>query len=540
MVLAIHAGRLRLLAVMAVAVATSLLIAGPVYGVPVTRVVDNDGMASATNCNATDVAHTTIQDGVDAAVSGDTVRVCPGTYDEQVVIDGLDLTLEGFGSTTIVRPSAPAVLSSLYTYPAGTFWPGTVMASIITVTNGDAVTIRNLKVDGVNVTTVPAGAARVAGVLYGESGGTVNNVTVTTMVVDGYSTRSYGVDLSATGTSRTVEVKNSHITDWSRNGIQAQGGSLYADLHDNVLVGPGDTLNADAVPNGILFIHDVDGNASGNAISGVHTSVTDSRSAGILFYDPLAPGIVVASNNISDVDDGIIVGHNANRVVIVQNYLHDNLEVGIHLEDGAKDTTITGNTITDNAMAGIRFAGATDPGTPDTPPGTGNVAHRNLIWGNGVGIADYDTQVFEAERNWWGDISGPSGAGYGDGDSVTTNVTYGPWCFNSSCTLFATGGTDGADTLYGTSGADIIFGFDGADVIKGLAGSDRLYGGVGEDVLQGAKGADFLSGGDDDDVLKGGRGADTLLGHGGADYLDGGAGSDSCSGGPGADTVTAC
>lgn len=533
-------GRFRVLVVSAALVATSVLAAAPVVAVAATWVVDDDGFASAADCNAGDVAYTSIQDAVDGASSGDTVIVCPGTYDEQVVIDSMDLTLQGSGNTTVIRPSASTTLTDLYTYPAGTFWPGTVMASIILVKDSDAVTIKNLKVDGVNVTTVPAGAARVAGVLYGESGGTVNNATVTTMVVDGYTTRSYGVDLSATGTSRTVEVKNSHITDWSRNGIQAQGGSLYANIHDNTLVGPGDTLNASAVPNGILFIHDVDGNASGNTISAVHTSVTTSRSAGILFYDPLAPGIVIASNNIFDTDDGVNVAHNANDVVIVLNHLHNNLEVGIHLEDGATDTTITGNTITNNAMVGIRFAGATDPTFPDDPPGTGNVAHRNIISGNGVGIADYDTQVFDAERNWWGAISGPSGEGFGNGDSVSTNVLYEPWCFNVACTLFATGGTDGSETLVGTSAADIIFGFGGGDVIKGFGGPDRLFGGPGADVLYGNSGADFLVGGTGDDVLKGGKGPDTLFGNAGADNLDGGPGSDSCSGGPGSNTLVNC
>lgn len=525
----------------AAVLAMSIMVVGPATAVSSTWAVDDDGFASATDCNASDVASTTIQGAVDAASSTDTVMVCPGTYDEQVVIDSMDLTLQGSGDTTIIRPSSAIILASLYTYPAGTFWPGTVMASIVTVTNGDAVTLKDFKVDGVNVTTTPAGAGRVAGVLYGESGGVVNNVTVTTMVVDGYTTRSYGVDLSATGTSRNVEVKSSHVTDWSRNGIQAQGASLYANIHDNTLVGPGDPLNASAVPNGILFIHDVDGNATDNTISGMHTTVAGSaRSAGILFYDPLTPGITVAGNNISDVDDGVLVGHNSNGVVISQNNLHNNVEVGIHLEDGANDTTITGNTITSNAMAGIRFAGATDPGTPDSPPGTGNVAHLNMISGNGIGIADYDTQVFDADHNWWGDMSGPSAVGFGEGDSVTTNVTYEAWCFNIGCTLFATGGTNAADTLTGTSGADIIFGFGGADVIKGLTGADRLYGGPGDDVITGAKGMDFLFGGTGDDVIKGGRAADALFGDEGADYLNGGAGSDSCTGGPGADTVTSC
>ena len=529
--------RVFLVPVLAIALSA---FAAPVGAVSATLVVDGDGMASAADCSAADAAYSTIQDAVDAAASTDTVMVCPGVYDEQVVIDSLDLTLQGSGNSTVIRPSSAAVLTDLYTYPAGTFFAGTVMASIILVKDSDAVTIKNLKVDGVDVTTLPAGSARVAGILYGESGGTVNSATVTTMVVDGYTTRTYGIDLSAQGTARTVDVKNSHITDWSRNGIQAMGGALTVDIHDNTLTGPGDTLNASAVPNGILFIQDVDGNATSNVIHGMHTSVTTSRSAGILIYDPVTPGIVLDANNIYDTDDGILVGHDANDVLIFQNYLHDNLEVGVHLEDGATDTTITANLIEDNVLVGIRFAGAADPTTPDTPPGTGNVAHRNRIVGNGVGVADYDVQAFDAERNWWGDPSGPSGEGFGEGDAVSAGVTYESWCFNAACTRLAFGGTDGPDTLFGTSSNDIIFGFDGDDEIYGLDGRDRLYGGLGADMLFGGNGADVMYGFSGDDTLRGNAGPDRLFGNGGDDLLYGGKGADFCRGGTGSNTLSSC
>ena len=377
----------------------------------------------------------TIQAAIDDAetIDGNTIQVAAGTYDEQVVIDGKDLTLQGAGDTTIIRPSAPATLTSTYTYPDGTFWVGTVMSSVILVKNADAVTVKNLKIDGINLTTLPAGASRLAGVLYGESGGVIDNVTVTTMVVNGYSTRSYGIDLSAVGTARTVEVMNSHISDWSRNGIQAQGGSLTADIHDNTLTGVGDVQVEGVVPNGILFIHGVDGNATTNTISALHTSTSDgSLSAGILFYDPLTAGIVAEDNNISDVDDGVIVSANANDVIIRNNNLHDNLETGIHLEGGATNNTITGNTITGNAKAGIRFAGANDPDDADSPPGTGNVANNNTITGNAIGVVNYDpdSQTFDATNNWWGDATGPNNEDTNpsaSGDSLSGNVNYSPW-----------------------------------------------------------------------------------------------------------------
>lgn len=369
-----------------------------------------------------------VQEGVNLVI-GSTISVAAGTYDEQVVIDGKNLVLQGAGDTTIIRPSGPATLTSLYTYPAGTFWPGTVMSGVILVKNSDATTVKNLKVDGVNVTSLPAGAARVAGILYGESAGVIENATVTTMVVNGYSTRSYGIDLSAVGTARGVEVKICHISNWSRNGIQAQGASLTANIHDNTLTGPGDVHVGAAVPNGILFIHGPGGNATGNTISALHHSVSSSRSAGVLFYDPLTVGIVVENNDISDTDDGVNVAHNANGVIIRNNNLHNNLEVGIHLEDGGTGTTITSNFITGNTTAGIRFAGAGDPipANADDPPGTGNVAHSNSITGNGLGVVNYDTvglQVFDASGNWWGSNVAATVVAQANGG---VQVDHSPW-----------------------------------------------------------------------------------------------------------------
>jgi len=61
-----------------------------------TLVVDDDGFASATNCNdLTTPAFTTISAAVAAASPGDTIKVCPGFYNEQVSINTDNLTLLG-------------------------------------------------------------------------------------------------------------------------------------------------------------------------------------------------------------------------------------------------------------------------------------------------------------------------------------------------------------------------------------------------------------------------------------------------------------
>src|SRR2546425_4040665 len=49
-----------------------------------TKVVDVDGQATATDCNASSAAFNTIQAAVNDAAPGDIIQICPGIYNEQV------------------------------------------------------------------------------------------------------------------------------------------------------------------------------------------------------------------------------------------------------------------------------------------------------------------------------------------------------------------------------------------------------------------------------------------------------------------------
>ncbi|MEM0481641.1 MAG: hypothetical protein QXM16_01980 [Nitrososphaerota archaeon] len=59
-------------------------------------VVDDDGMASPTDCDSTDTAYTSIQVAIDAASPRDEIIVCPGTYSEQVTIGKSGLRVTGY------------------------------------------------------------------------------------------------------------------------------------------------------------------------------------------------------------------------------------------------------------------------------------------------------------------------------------------------------------------------------------------------------------------------------------------------------------
>src|SRR6266568_4785797 len=64
-----------------------LMVMGVRAAAAATLVVDNDGMASATDCNATTPAYMTISAAVAAANPDDTIKVCPGLYPELVQVN---------------------------------------------------------------------------------------------------------------------------------------------------------------------------------------------------------------------------------------------------------------------------------------------------------------------------------------------------------------------------------------------------------------------------------------------------------------------
>src|SRR6185503_3798722 len=71
-----------------------LMAMGAQVAAAATLVVDDDGMGSVANCNDATPTYLTISAAVLAASSGDTIKVCPGTYLENVVLNK-SLTLLG-------------------------------------------------------------------------------------------------------------------------------------------------------------------------------------------------------------------------------------------------------------------------------------------------------------------------------------------------------------------------------------------------------------------------------------------------------------
>lgn len=91
--------------------AAILLLGAATSASAVTIWVNDDASAySPPGTGCTRAGYATIQAAVDAASAGDTVRVCPGVYDESVVIATNDLTLESTAgaASTIIAPTTSA------------------------------------------------------------------------------------------------------------------------------------------------------------------------------------------------------------------------------------------------------------------------------------------------------------------------------------------------------------------------------------------------------------------------------------------------
>jgi parallel beta-helix repeat protein len=169
--------------------------------------------------------------------------------------------------------------------------------------------------------------------------------------------------------------------------IGSNGASVNTTIQNNSITNP---TRAD---NFGIFI----GLATGTTIDG--NTISGGRAAGIA----TDPASTITNNTVSSAAGGGTTG--------------------IYLRGANTGSTVTGNTVT-GADVGI-----------DIDPTAGSVdthINRNAITGNVAGLTNRSATLTDATCNWWGDPSGPSGAGTGAGDSVSTNVTFSPWLLGSN------------------------------------------------------------------------------------------------------------
>ena len=272
---------------------------------------------------------------------------------------------------------------------------------------------------------------------------------------------SHDVAHGGTG-AHTVEIENSTVSGFQKNGIFVNGSTLTANIHDNTIVG---TQTANTAQNGIqvgtLFGAVGDGDFSGTHATIDHNTITDignsgpaGSASGILVFSGDASGVSITNNMVTgwapaqadpansgnsgiafaDSNGGTVTGNT------ISNFDYGLVELdqfGGHL---ATPFTHSGNTFTGNfgadialqpdATTGLTFAGSA--GHDELHGGTGNDAlsglggNDTIVGGSGVDTATYTATISTAGI-------GDDGAGH---------------------FVVATGGSEGTDTLSGVEKID--------------------------------------------------------------------------------------
>jgi hypothetical protein len=422
----------------------------------------------------------TIQGAVNAAdPSGDTIKVDPGTYTEQVTINK-SLTLQGNGAGAIIQ--APSTMT-----PDPVF----NLRSLVEVKNAATVNINNMTIEGPNP-AINDGILVVGGATANVTGSTIVHIhqnTATFGNQTGFAIQVGGTGAQAVGQVGNATIIDCTITDYQKVGVIIGRNGSSGTVTGSTITGIGPTpLNAQ---NGIQISPGAGSSTvSNNTISGNQYTgsgpppaganpFTTTQAAGILdLTGPnsiagntvvnndigidstnsvmTGPGTTISGNTVQGSSEGILLDQGT--ATVSNNTIAGN-NIGVLVVAFAGNTinsqgTLVSNNITNNGNVSVGFAGggivlANETGATRTAMAT---AHFNRIVGNRVGLNNETTTTADAINNWWGSNAGPGGA-------VSGPVTDNPWLVlqvTASPTTLLPGGvaTVVADMTKNSSGLD--------------------------------------------------------------------------------------
>ena len=244
--------------------ALTVFVSTPLVHAQATLVVDDDGQGTATNCNAGAPAFSNIQAAVNAAAPGDTIFICPGIYDEQVVVTTSNLTIRGSGTgSTVLRPTVVAQ----NTVRPGTTFP---VAPILLIDGAAGVTVANLTMDGsiadsgAHVFLTCGGFPFYVGIYYRISSGSIDSVHVTNIM--SATDCTFGIlAQSGVGGVANVVITNNLVDHYGVGGINCIGQNTACTVTQNTIRGEGPV--SDLLQVGIVIRAEASGAISGNVIT---------------------------------------------------------------------------------------------------------------------------------------------------------------------------------------------------------------------------------------------------------------------------------
>lgn len=226
----------------------------------------------------------------------------------------------------------------------------------------------NVLIDGVDVSLVAVGVVTISGAtdVYANKTIAIYNSVCT---IDGFAVTSNGCAIYARGMADygdgevSVSVMNSYVTDYIKNGITVNGELATGFIKDNVIESDADSVYAQ---NGIQFGYGSTGQVLRNTVDTDWYTGEDWTASGILIFE--SDGVSVKRNTVSNCQTGIGVETwgwfcpTASGNVIANNIV-ENADWGISVaaydwQYSSMDSAANNNKIVNNTVSGTDAEGS--------------------------------------------------------------------------------------------------------------------------------------------------------------------------------------
>jgi nitrous oxidase accessory protein NosD len=290
-----------------------------------------------------------IQDAINAANPGSRIRVCPGTYREQLSINK-SLRIEGdSGAIVLPKGMAANTISS----------SGTPIAAAILVKDAANVEIEGLIVDTTN-NEITECSPDLIGILYQNSSGSIEHNAVRntklSVSLNGCQSGDAIVVQSLGGETSKVNIDDNSVHDYQKNGITGNESGTEVTITNNVVTGLGPTTGA--AQNGIQIGFGAKGGVLRNTVTDniwapcVTLSNCTFNATGILVFQ--SDDVRVEHNFVASNQVGIFAG-GQNTKIESNNISNSLVLVGIDL--AGDDSLASRNDVTHCGQAGILIEG---------------------------------------------------------------------------------------------------------------------------------------------------------------------------------------